>query len=99
MWMVLAIITGTFLCMAIAMIAVLMHFAHGSPGWRRAARTASALAGIVLAVGTNMVDPALYPADFAGQLLFTFFVAFMVGEGGLRFVVWLTARMLQGNQE
>ncbi|MGE5654268.1 MAG: hypothetical protein ACM3ZQ_08440 [Bacillota bacterium] len=99
MWMTLTVISGMLLCMAVAMIAVLMHYAHGTPGWRRTARTAAALAGIVLAVGTMMVDPTLYPSDFTGQLFFAFFVAFIVGEGGLRFIVWLTARLLQSNQE
>lgn len=99
MWMVLAIISGMLLCMAVTMIAVLMHYAHGTAGWRRAARTASALAGIVLAVGTMLVDPELYPTDFIGQLAFMSFTAFIVGEGGLRFIVWLTARLLPSSEE
>jgi hypothetical protein len=94
-WIAIATSSTTLLFLAISMIAVLMSFAHGTAAWRNTARCAAALAGIVMALGTGWALPALYPADFFGQVLYTFLIAFLIGEGGLRFIVWLASRLLE----
>ena len=95
MWVIISLILAYLLVVSWVAVALLFGFTRAGRPWRVRARMLARWSGLLLAIGSYMVQPDLFPADPLLCWLIVAAMAVIVGEGGIISITFIISRFVR----